>query len=369
MHSGRVGSCHDKRGVAKPPECRIFRNAIPASLNSMKKSIALIRLCLAMALFCAIGLSAPAAADELPTTTALPVRPLPAAFLRGFTNTTGATGDKASAITTAAKAPNDSPADGSVVSAAPTVTTSRVAPVARSYPRTFYTYDALLEHANELAAAQNASNDRLARVMAREEATVAVLEEIFGSRVRGGPLRSPTDVVEAATLRELRTQLANDSAARRQLIADGAVVAPAPSSWHLPLVGENTQDFGPTPYWFEPALTYQGVSYPHFHSGTDIAAPWGTPIVAPAWGVVTFAGTMGDGAEVVVIAHDGGVVSLYAHLDNHMFPVPVKAGDAVHAGDPIGNVGLTGITTGAHLHWSVWRNSEPIDPLSMIPRE
>jgi murein DD-endopeptidase MepM/ murein hydrolase activator NlpD len=46
--------------------------------------------------------------------------------------------------------------------------------------------------------------------------------------------------------------------------------------------------------------------------------------------------------------------------------VPVKAGDTIQAGDRIGNVGLTGITTGAHLHWSVWRNGELVDPLSMI---
>jgi murein DD-endopeptidase MepM/ murein hydrolase activator NlpD len=68
----------------------------------------------------------------------------------------------------------------------------------------------------------------------------------------------------------------------------------------------------------------------------------------------------------VVLAHDSGLVSMYAHLENQVFPVPVKTGDTVQAGERIGNVGLTGITTGAHLHWSVWRNGELIDPLSMI---
>ena len=82
--------------------------------------------------------------------------------------------------------------------------------------------------------------------------------------------------------------------------------------------------------------------------------------------MVVFAGTMGDGAVVVVIAHDAGLVSMYAHLENRVFPLPVKAGDTVQAGDRIGNVGLTGVTTGTHLHWSVWRNGELIDPLSMI---
>jgi murein DD-endopeptidase MepM/ murein hydrolase activator NlpD len=364
------GRDESKQAIARPPKGPCPDHAIRATLDSMKKKILhILHLSIAVAL-CANGLSALAAADELPIATpARPARPLPDAFLRGFSTTSAAVDASAAAITGAAKALNSGPADGGVGAAAPTETATRAAPVARSYPRTFSTYDALLEDANELAASQNALNDRLAQVMAREDGTRAVLEEMFNPRVRGGLIRPPTDVVEAAILTELRNQLANDSATQRQLIADGAVVAPAPSSWHLPLVGENTQDFGPTPYWFEPALTYQGVYFSHFHSGTDIAAPYGSPIVAPAWGVVTFAGTMGDGAEVVVIAHDGGVVSLYAHLDNYTTPVAVKAGDTVHAGDRIGSVGLTGITTGAHLHWSVWRKSEPIDPLSMIRSE
>src|SRR5207244_5485687 len=62
---------------------------------------------------------------------------------------------------------------------------------------------------------------------------------------------------------------------RSQLVADGATVTPA-ESWRLPLLGEDTQDFGPTPYYFEPAMTYRGVYFPHFHDGTDIAVPWGT---------------------------------------------------------------------------------------------
>lgn len=241
----------------------------------------------------------------------------------------------------------------------------RVAPAARSSPRSFTTYVSLVDYAKSVAASQQDFDARLAAVIAREDAAVATLESVFDPRVRGGLLRSRTDLMDDATLTALRKQLASDAATRRQLIADGATVAPA-ASWHLPLLGEDTQDFGPTPYYFEPAMTFRGVYHPHFHDGTDIAVPWGTPVLAPARGVVVFAGTMGDGAVVVVIAHDAGLVSMYAHLDNRIFPLPVKPGDTVEADDRIGNVGLTGITTGTHLHWSVWRNGELIDPLSMI---
>lgn len=329
----------------------------------MKKRFALIGLCLAVAL-CATLLSTPAYADDTPPATPMPpTGPRPISQLRSMYDVIQETAAK---IATSRDVSKDAPVRATVSTEAPATTpVPRAAPQARSYPRTFSTYDDLVAYASDVAAKQEASNHTLAEVVAREDAARAALADIFDPRVRGGLLQSRSDVIDDTSLVTLRTQLANDSAARVQLIADGAVIAPG-SPWQIPLNGENTQDFGPTPYWFEPAFTYQGVYYSHFHTGTDIAAPWGSPIVAPAWGVVTFAGTMSDGAEVVVIAHDGGLVSLYAHLENYIFPVLVKAGDTVRAGDQIGNVGLTGMTTGAHLHWSAWRNGEVIDPLSMI---
>jgi murein DD-endopeptidase MepM/ murein hydrolase activator NlpD len=332
----------------------------------MRKRTIVVHLSVVMAL-CAVGFVTPAAADEGPT-----VPPTPRPGFAPFAPSTVAPLDSfleySRAIVTTQKAMNDvlaAPAADSTSAPAAAAAPARAAPLARSYPRTFSTYDELVEYATAIATAQEASDDRLAALTAREDATRAALATVFDPRVRGGLLRSRTDLMDDVTARALQTQLANDVQAARQLVADGAIVS-APASWHLPLVGEETQDFGPTPYYFEPALMYGGVYYPHFHTGTDIAAAWGTPVLAPAPGTVVFAGTMNDGAEVVVIAHDSGLVSMYAHLDNHVFPVPVKAGDAVQAGDRIGNVGVTGFTTGAHLHWSVWRNGELIDPLSMI---
>lgn len=328
----------------------------------MQKKAFVLHVSLAVAL-CAISLSAPAAADDLPTATPAPRAPLSGASSQ-LLSMYDVIQDKAASIATSHKASSDGLAGGTVGAEVPTAA-PRAAPQGRSYPRSFNTYDALIEYATDIATRQAASNDRLAELTVRDDAAQAALAEVFDPRIRGRLLQSRHDVIDDMSLKTLRTQLASDSATRSRLLAEGAVMAPA-SSWHLPLVGEDTQDFGPTPYWFEPALTYQGTYFPHFHAGTDIAAPWGAPIVAPAWGVVTFAGRMGDGAMVVVIAHDGGLVSLYAHLEDRLFPLPVKAGDAVQAGDRIGNVGLSGITTGLHLHWSAWRNGEPIDPLSMI---
>jgi murein DD-endopeptidase MepM/ murein hydrolase activator NlpD len=134
----------------------------------------------------------------------------------------------------------------------------------------------------------------------------------------------------------------------------------------MPTQGEITQAFGPTDLWVEPSREYDGVSYAHFHDGVDIAGAWRADVVAPARGRVVFAGRMMDGAEVVVLAHDGGVVTMYVHLDAYTSPPPVAAGDEVAAGQKIGTQGMTGIVTGQHLHWSAYRNGALIDPLSLI---
>jgi murein DD-endopeptidase MepM/ murein hydrolase activator NlpD len=339
----------------------------------MKKKALVLHASIAMAL-CAMGFAAPAAADEGPATPPISrpdnapnLTPLDAfiefamSIITPTKPSSGAPSAPAAAQTPAPVIPTAAPS----ALVAPIERPARAAPEARSYPRTFYTYDALVDYATSIATTQATSNDRLAAATAREQANRAALSAIFGPRTRDDLLEVRADLMDDATIQAIQTQLTHDAATARQLVAEGAILT-MPSSWRLPLLGEDTQDFGPTPYYFEPALTYLGTYYPHFHTGTDIAAPWGTPVLAPANGKVVFAGTMGDGAEVVVIAHDSGIVSMYAHLDNHVFRVPVKAGDTVQAGDRIGNVGLTGITTGAHLHWSVWGNGELIDPLSMI---
>ena len=68
-----------------------------------------------------------------------------------------------------------------------------------------------------------------------------------------------------------------------------------------------------------------------------------------------------------MLAHDNGLVSLYAHLQMGPLAPTIKAGDMVQAGDRIGAVGLTGMTTGYHLHWAVYQGGLPIDPMGTLP--
>jgi len=95
-----------------------------------------------------------------------------------------------------------------------------------------------------------------------------------------------------------------------------------------------------------------------FHSGLDIAAPQGTPVKAAMYGRVVDTGYDTNSGNYVVIAHHGGYKTLYAHLD----VIRVKPGTAVNTGDKIGDVGSTGLSTGSHLHFSVFKNGVTVNP-------
>lgn len=96
-----------------------------------------------------------------------------------------------------------------------------------------------------------------------------------------------------------------------------------------------------------------------FHYGADLGAEEGTPILAYAGGVVTFAGESRSYGDYLTIDHGGGVTTLYAHCQKLL----VREGQRVAAGEEIATVGQTGIATGPHLHFSVLKNDIYLDPL------
>lgn len=103
------------------------------------------------------------------------------------------------------------------------------------------------------------------------------------------------------------------------------------------------------------------------HHGVDYAAPAGTPVQAVADGTVTFKGwDSKGGGNVLKIKHAGNMMTGYLHLKG--YASGIKQGSRVSQGDVIGYVGSTGVSTGPHLDFRVWRNGTPIDPLK-IPQE
>ncbi len=99
-----------------------------------------------------------------------------------------------------------------------------------------------------------------------------------------------------------------------------------------------------------------------FHDGIDIAARYGTPVGAPCEGVVESAGWMGAYGKAVIIQHPRG----YKTLCGHLSAIYVREGQRIPRGRIIGRVGSTGFSTGPHLHFSLWKDGRPLDPMKVL---
>ena len=98
------------------------------------------------------------------------------------------------------------------------------------------------------------------------------------------------------------------------------------------------------------------------HLGIDIAAPYGTTIVAPAAGTVIRAGSASGYGQVLEIDHGNGIVTKYGHLSRFL----VHIRQSVVRGQPIAQVGNSGLATGPHLHYEVHVNGAIVDPLTYV---
>ena len=154
---------------------------------------------------------------------------------------------------------------------------------------------------------------------------------------------------------------AEDAAARARRatrVHSNITVSSAPRNgqsytWPVPGHYSISSPFG---YRIHPILGYS-----KFHSGVDIPAPSGTPIVAAKSGTVIMSKLMSGYGNVVMVDH-GDTVTVYAHCS----ALNVGVGESVKAGDVIAFVGSTGLSTGAHLHFEVRVNGSPVNPLGYV---
>ncbi|MDX8479746.1 M23 family metallopeptidase [Mesorhizobium sp. VK24D] len=123
-----------------------------------------------------------------------------------------------------------------------------------------------------------------------------------------------------------------------------------------PVAGVMTSTFGPRKH---PILETVRI-----HKGVDWAAPIGTPVVAAFDGEISFQGDGGGYGNLVKISHPNGRETRYAHMQK--FAIASGVGTKVKAGDVIGYVGTTGLSTGPHLHFELYQNGEAIDPLGTV---
>ncbi len=119
----------------------------------------------------------------------------------------------------------------------------------------------------------------------------------------------------------------------------------------MPVNGRITSSFG--------MRRHPILGYARMHAGTDFGAAWGSPIFATANGTVSFAGRHGGHGNYVRLDHGGGLGTGYGHMSR----IAVSPGQSVRSGQVIGYVGSTGLSTGPHLHYEMYRSGRTVNPL------
>ena len=173
-------------------------------------------------------------------------------------------------------------------------------------------------------------------------------------------VKSKTTVLESADLAD--TGSLNMEMLRRQIEASMQTVTDirtyiaeqkdiylsTPAGW--PVSGRLSSPYGTR---IHPVL-----EEPRFHTGVDISVPPGSEVKATADGIVSFAGWAENSGIVVVVEHGRGFSTAYAHSQKPL----VKVGQRVVRGEPVALSGSTGISTGPHVHYEIWKNGRHTDP-------
>ena len=165
----------------------------------------------------------------------------------------------------------------------------------------------------------------------------------------GGP-ELPLDEMALATLASKTNRLEEVMRSYEQVLRERGYT---PTIW--PVDGKLEGGFGGR------RNPFGGPGY-EFHTGQDIEAPMGTPVVAGASGRIAFVGWQNGYGQLVIVDHGGGLSTRYGHLSR----IDVDLGQAVSRGQLLGRVGSTGRSTGPHLHYEVRINDEAVNPLQYL---
>ncbi|MGD2103502.1 MAG: M23 family metallopeptidase, partial [Anaerolineae bacterium] len=114
--------------------------------------------------------------------------------------------------------------------------------------------------------------------------------------------------------------------------------------------------------YFGTHRAYNDGPYTSYHGGVDLRGSTGTPVFAPAGGTVVLTDELTVRGNAVILDHGWGVLSGFWHLSAR----ELELGQQVEQGDPIGRIGSTGLSTGAHLHWEMWVGGVNVDPLQWL---
>jgi len=190
----------------------------------------------------------------------------------------------------------------------------------------------------------------------RDGRSVTLPGEVFNSSDSGsanlGELLDDMDLRSRQLERRVQREEESLAEVRGYLDDRTSLLRADPSIW--PVRGWLTSGFG---WRRNPVMGTHAL-----HAGLDIAAPRGTPVIAPADAHVVFAGWHSAYGNLVVMDHGYGITTKYAHTSK----ILVEVGDRVVRGHMIARVGSTGRSTGPHLHFEVHRNGAPVNPMQFL---
>ena len=188
--------------------------------------------------------------------------------------------------------------------------------------------------------------ENTSRKLAEKSGVVDATKPLPGT---GGP-SLPLDEMAYATLASKMSRLEEDMRAHEAVLRQRGYT---PTVW--PVEGTLEGGFGGR------RNPFGGGGY-EFHSGQDIEAPPGAPVVAGASGRVSFVGWQNGYGQLVVVDHGDGLTTRYGHLSS----IDVQLDQTVSRGQLLGKVGSTGRSTGPHLHYEVRINDHPVNPLQYL---
>ena len=185
----------------------------------------------------------------------------------------------------------------------------------------------------------------------------------------GGPEFAESDIDKSVNLfnNELNSYMRNDLALlfRKASLVEERLSS-AEEAYHTKQqLLDAVPSLLPANGWFSSAFSMRSDPFTGqrtFHKGLDISCDHGTPVYAPANGVITGRGRDEGFGKMVIINHGNGIVTKYAHLSKFN----VSKGQRVKKGDLIAYVGSTGRSTGPHLHYEVYKNGQVVNPMKYI---